>query len=136
MKEHPIQIGDVLVVTLPQHFPLGHEQEGIRPAIVVGLPHRLGKPRYPMLLIVPLTTQSERWTKKEWGLYPTLEAETGGLTKPSVVLLDHLRAIDQNRIKQYIGNINLEDFAEIQERVLLMFKLPPPYGDYLVKSEG
>lgn len=57
----------------------------------------------------------------------------GGLTKPSVMLLDHLRAIDQNRIKRYIGKVNLEGYADIQERVLVMFKLPPPYGDYLVK---
>ncbi len=47
MKEHPIKIGDVLLVALPRHFPLGHEQEGMRPSIVVGLPRRLGKPRYP-----------------------------------------------------------------------------------------
>lgn len=133
MKERPIQIGDVILVAFPRHLPFGREQHGLRPAIVVGLPQRLGKPRYPMLIIVPLTTKGGQWAKKEWGLYPTLEAGMGGLTKPSVMLLDHLRAIDQNRIKRYIGKVNLEGYADIQERVLLMFKLPPPYGDYLVK---
>ncbi len=134
MKERPVQIGDVLLVALPSNTPSGREQEGTRPAIVVGLPQRLGTPRYPMLFIVPLSTKIEKWTEKEWGIYPILQEGSGGLTKRSVVLLDHLRAVDQNRIEAYIGSVDLKDFAEIQERVLLMFKLPPPYGDYLVKK--
>ena len=48
MKERLV---DVLLIALPQNLPPGHEQQGPRPAIVVGLPHQLGKPRYPMLLV-------------------------------------------------------------------------------------
>ena len=42
-KRRPLQLGDVITVDLPGHIPGGHEQTGIRPAIVVGLPTLLGK---------------------------------------------------------------------------------------------
>ena len=29
-----VSFGDILLVTLPTHAPRGHEQEGLRPAIV------------------------------------------------------------------------------------------------------
>ena len=122
MKERPVQIGDVLLVSLPQSVPSGHEQEGIRPAIVVGLPHKVGRPRYPILLLIPMTTQIGRWAKENPFLYPRLEDGTGGLTKPSVVLLDQLRGIDQSRIGRYIGTLSNKEFAPIRKALLLLFK--------------
>jgi mRNA interferase MazF len=38
--------GDVVMVAFPRHNPRGHEQEGMRPAIVVGVPH--GPMRFPL----------------------------------------------------------------------------------------
>ena len=40
--------GDVIIVTLPAHTPKGHEQQGTRPAVVVGIPLR--EIRYPMFI--------------------------------------------------------------------------------------
>lgn len=48
--------GDVLLIALPSHDPKGHEQEGLRPAIVVGIPR--GPVRYPVVIVVPLTSKS------------------------------------------------------------------------------
>ncbi len=96
MKGRPVQVGDVLLVALPEHAPRGHEQHGVRPAIVVGLPDKLGKPRFPMLIMTPLTTQTGKWVKDSPRLYPTLPPGSGGISQSSVVLLDHLRAIDQD----------------------------------------
>ena len=53
---------DVLLVQLSKRDPKGHEQEGTRPVIVVGLPDALGKSRFPLLIVVPLTTQIEKWS--------------------------------------------------------------------------
>jgi mRNA-degrading endonuclease toxin of MazEF toxin-antitoxin module len=46
--------GDIVLIALPSHDPSGHEQEGVRPAIVVGVPQ--GLVRYPVVVAVPLTT--------------------------------------------------------------------------------
>ncbi|BBD67245.1 hypothetical protein NIES4072_54620 [Nostoc commune NIES-4072] len=48
-----LECGDVVIVNLPTSTPRGREQQGTRPAIVVGIPWR--EVRYPMLMIAPLT---------------------------------------------------------------------------------
>ena len=40
--------GVVFVADFPEHDPSGHEQEGPRPAILVGLPTNAGRPRFPV----------------------------------------------------------------------------------------
>jgi mRNA interferase MazF len=58
---HP---GDVLTIRFPQKNPQGHEQEGYRPAIVVGLPSQAGTPRFDLVMVVPLTTdRGQPWAK-------------------------------------------------------------------------
>ena len=122
MRLRPIRTGDVILVTFPHSVPYGHEQEGKRPAIVVGLPQRLGTPRFPMFLVVPLTTYIGEWTTKNPELYPLIRAGVAGLSRDSVALLDQLRGIDQSRIDRYIGNLNRDDLFSMQQLILLMFK--------------
>jgi len=120
MRIRPIKIGDILLVELPQHRPPGHEQQGLRPAIVVGLPNKLGVPRYPTVLVVPLTTQIGNWATKSLDLYPQVPAGTAGLARQSVVLLDHLRAIDLRRIRGFIGSLKAQVFNPIRKNLLRM----------------
>ena len=42
-----IAIGDLVLVALPVHNPLGREQQGTRPGVVVGVPS--GEIRYPTI---------------------------------------------------------------------------------------
>ena len=56
MTEQILQIGDVITAKLPSQNPSGREQEGYRPAIVVGLPSRLGRLHFPLVFVVPMTT--------------------------------------------------------------------------------
>jgi len=51
-----LQPGDVVIALFPEHVPAGHEQRGVRPAIVLGFPEKLGQPRFPVVLVAPLTT--------------------------------------------------------------------------------
>lgn len=101
--DETLAIGDVALVALPSSQPRGREQEGQRPAIVVGIPQ--GRVRFPMLLIAPLTSQEGEWVQNNRVLYPTLEAGAGGLTRRSVVLLDQIRAIDARRLVAYLGSL-------------------------------
>ncbi|MNS11024.1 hypothetical protein D3C72_425550 [compost metagenome] len=50
-----LNLGDVLTTDLPGHVPHGREQEGFRPAVVVGLPTLAGPTRFPMVLVAPVT---------------------------------------------------------------------------------
>jgi mRNA interferase MazF len=49
-------IGDVVLAKFPEQDPQGREQQGLRPAVVVALPEQIGTPRFPLIVVVPLTT--------------------------------------------------------------------------------
>ena len=109
--------GQILFVSLPKRRPLGHEQGGMRPCILISDPSAVHQLRYPMLVIAPLTTR----TFPNFPLYPCLETGIGGLPEVSTVLLDQLTAIDTNRVQGYIGTLTEQEFAPIQKGLSLMF---------------
>ncbi len=121
MANRPLQIGDVLLLALPDQKPQGHEQEGKRPVVVVGLPSRVGAVRYPLLIIAPLTTITGKWVKDNPTLYPTLKAPIGGITRDCVLMLDQLRAVDPSRISFYIGHIGEQECTPLLKGLEPMF---------------
>jgi mRNA interferase MazF len=116
-----VSFGDILLILLPTHAPPGHEQEGVRPAIVVGLPERAGQPRFSTLLVIPLTTQEGTWSKKAPRLYPRLRGGAGGLPRPSIALLDQVRSIDARRVSSYLGSLTGKEFQPIKEGLKRIF---------------
>jgi len=121
----PVSFGDILLIALPTHAPRGHEQEGVRPAVVVGLPEQAGAPRFPAVLVIPLTTQEGTWSRKAPGLYPRLRAGAGGLPHPSVALLDQVRSIDVRRVSSYLGSLAGEEFQPIRDGLKQIFGFTP-----------
>jgi mRNA interferase MazF len=117
----PVTFGDILLIMLPTHAPAGHEQEGVRPAVVVGLPERAGQPRFSTLLVIPLTTQEGTWSKKAPRLYPRLRGGAGGLPRPSIALLDQVRSIDARRVSSYLGSLTGKEFQSINEGLKRIF---------------
>ena len=78
--------GDLLWVAFGTR---GHEQQGERPALVVGAPHRLGRMRFALILAAPLTSYvSQAWASASPSLYPLIPQSA--LTRPSIVLLDQV----------------------------------------------
>ena len=116
-----VSFGDILLIMLPTHAPPGHEQEGVRPAVVVGLPERAGQPRFSTLLVIPLTTQEGTWSRKAPQLYPRLRAGAGGLPRPSIALLDQVRSIDARRVSSYLGSLTGKEFLTISEGLKKIF---------------
>jgi mRNA interferase MazF len=101
-----VAVGWILRVNLEKRVPSGHEQEGVRPVVVVGVPAKIGKPRYPMLIIVPLTTdKNARWSEGSPFLYPKIPAGSGGFQNDSLVLLDQIRAVDVSRVVGKAGEL-------------------------------
>lgn len=88
----------------------------MRPAVVVGLPEVLGEPRYPLMMLAPLTTDhGQAWALRSPALYPRLSGGTGGLRVDSFVLLDQLRALDEARMAGYLGALPNEAYEPIRE---------------------
>ncbi|MBC7336608.1 MAG: type II toxin-antitoxin system PemK/MazF family toxin [Clostridia bacterium] len=104
------------MIALPSHDPRGHEQEGVRPAVVVSVPQ--GYVRYPVVIVVPLTTRSGDWARRDPSLYLPLPAGAGGLPRPSVALVDQVRAVDVKRVRGYLGTLGEMDFKLIKNSLL------------------
>jgi mRNA interferase MazF len=116
MTERVLQVGDVVTVKFPSQVPRGREQEGFRPAIVVGLPSRLGKLRFPLIFVVPMTTdRGQDWVKNSPNLYVRFAAGVAGLKSPSIALLDQVRAVDVSRVVAYRGSLSSQQYGEIAE---------------------
>lgn len=123
-RPRPLRAGEILAVTLPRLVPPGREQQGLRPAVVVAIPDR---PRYPMLVIVPLTSNVGSWADGN-PLYPILEAGAGGLRSRSTLLTDHVRGLDERREFVRIGALSAEEYAPVREAMARLFDLEIP-GD-------
>ncbi|SEJ70331.1 mRNA interferase MazF [Deinococcus reticulitermitis] len=118
-----VRIGDVLKIQFPAARPPGHEQVGTRPAVVVGIPDRLGSPRFPGLIVVPLTTSAGDYVADAPALYPMFPAGTGGLTADSVALTDQVRAVSVSRILSRLGTLTPGEYAPVQEALRGMLEL-------------
>jgi mRNA interferase MazF len=114
MTNRSLQFGDVVTIRFPQQNPQGHEQEGYRPAIVVGVPNRLGVPRFELIIVIPLTTdKGQAWAIASPDLYPRFTAGIGGLSSPSIALLDQIRVLDISRIAAYRGSLTPDEYEPI-----------------------
>jgi len=90
-----IRKGDICFVNLTGAF--GHEQSGVRPAVVLALT------KTSIAIVIPLTTNFDAL---RFAHTLTIEAtKQNGLTKDSAALLFHIRAIDSKRIEQKCGHV-------------------------------
>lgn len=114
MTSRLLSFGDIVTVQLPEQNPQGHEQQGRRPAIVVGFPELLGVPRFQLIVVIPMTTdRGQTWTIASPDLYPRFPAGVAGLRSPSIALIDQVRALDVDRIIGYRGSLTVEQYAPI-----------------------
>lgn len=91
----------------------GSEQAGRRPVLVIS--RDAINRASPVVVVVPLTTHRGQ------SLYPSevlVKAPEGGLTKDSVILGLHLRAVAKERLGRRIGRVDAETMRKIESAVL------------------
>jgi mRNA interferase MazF len=116
------EIGDVVTVRLPLHRPEGHEQEGYRPAIVVGVPELAGEPRFGVLIVAPLTSDRDQdWARGNRLLYPRITEGTANLRVSSICPLDQIRSLARRRVVRRRGRLSSEEFSPVLRGLLALF---------------
>lgn len=94
----------------------GSEQGGLRPILIVQ--NDVGNRHAPTTIIAPLTS---RLTKKP---LPThVEFTTTYLKDTSVALLEQIRTIDKNRLKQRMGWVSAEVMTEVDRALKISLGL-------------
>lgn len=112
MFKPKFNIRDVVWATLPTRDPHGHEQEGSRPVVIVGIPSKIQDIPYDVIQIVPVTKTSLTGV-----LFPTLRAGSGGLPLKSTALVYQLMVLDISRVTGRLGKLTADQYAPILEGV-------------------
>ena len=89
---------------------VGSEQGGVRPVLVVQ--NDVGNRYSPTIIVAAGTSQTG---KSKLPTHVELAATQGGLSKNSVVLLEQLRTIDKQRLKERIGTLSEAQIPSVDE---------------------
>ena len=87
---------------------VGSEQGGVRPVLVVQ--NDVGNKYSPTIIVSAVTSQT---SKAKLPTHVELAATQGGLSKNSVVLLEQLRTIDKQRLKERIGALSDSQLPDV-----------------------
>lgn len=103
-----IKRGDIFFADLSP--VVGSEQGGVRPVVVVQ--NDIGNKYSPTIIIAAITSQLH---KAKLPTHIGITAETFGLPKNSVILLEQLRTIDKKRLREKIGVFDNKTMMKIDE---------------------
>ena len=93
---------------------VGSEQGGIRPVLVVQ--NDVGNKYSPTVIAAAITSQLN---KAKLPTHINLPAEQYGLPQNSVVLLDQIRTIDKQRLKEKIGELPKGVMSRVNEALMI-----------------
>lgn len=97
---------------------VGSEQGGVRPVLVIQ--NDIGNKYSPTIIAAAVTSQIN---KAKMPTHIEINAESYGLSKDSVVLLEQIRTIDKRRLKERIGHIDEGLMEKVNEAIAVSFGL-------------
>lgn len=111
-----IKRGDIYYADLSP--VIGSEQGGVRPVLIVQ--NNVGNKFSPTVIAAAITSQQ---SKANLPTHIPLHANTSGLAKDSVVLLEQVRTIDKKRLKEKMGSIDDDSMSAINNAISISFGL-------------
>lgn len=97
---------------------VGSEQGGVRPVLIVQ--NDVGNKYSPTVIAAAITSQRE---KAKLPTHIEVQAESCGLSKNSVVLLEQIRTIDKKRLKEHMGTLDDNSMNKINRALSISFGL-------------
>lgn len=97
---------------------IGSEQGGMRPVLIVQ--NDVGNKYSPTVIAAAITSQHE---KSNLPTHINLSAERCGLAKDSIVLLEQVRTIDKQRLKEKMGSIDTAAMSRVDKALSVSFGL-------------
>ncbi|MEG0771461.1 MAG: type II toxin-antitoxin system PemK/MazF family toxin [Clostridia bacterium] len=97
---------------------VGSEQGGLRPVIIIQ--NNVGNKFSPTVIAAAITSQIN---KAKLPTHIELSAEKYGLIKNSVILLEQIRTIDKQRLKEKIGLLDAKSMKAVDEALFVSFGL-------------
>ena len=97
---------------------VGSEQGGMRPVLIVQ--NDVGNKFSPTVIAAAITSQR---FKTNLPTHIQVNADECGLAKDSIVLLEQVRTIDKQRLKERMGNLDEKDMSRIDKALYVSFGL-------------
>lgn len=97
---------------------VGSEQGGIRPVLIVQ--NNVGNRHSPTVIAAAITSQRE---KTRLPTHIEINSADCGLSKDSVVLLEQIRTIDKQRLKERMGVLDATSMDKINTALQVSFGL-------------
>lgn len=119
MKELELKTYDIIIVDLGVDN-IGSEQAGIRPAVVIQ--NNIGNYYSPTTIVLPLTTRIKKLNQPTHVLLK--KKDINFLKQDSVVLGEHIRTVDKQRILSCMGTITNK---KIKKQILKAFRSIPEF---------
>ena len=98
----------------------GSEQAGHRPALVVGADAGNRNERYPLTIVVAVST-----TRRDILTHVVLEPDVeNGLQERSSAKCEQVMTVSKDRLQERIGQVNDEDLAKVEAALKRALSLP------------
>lgn len=97
---------------------VGSEQGGVRPVLIVQ--NDVGNKFSPTVIAAAITSQRD---KNNLPTHIEVNAQSCGLEKDSIVLLEQVRTIDKRRLKEKMGSLDTSDMGKVNQALSVSFGL-------------
>ena len=111
-----VKRGDIFYADLSP--VIGSEQGGIRPVLVVQ--NDVGNKYSPTVIAAAITSKIN---KAKLPTQIEIDAKEYGLSRDSVILLEQVRTIDKQRLREKIGRLNEMEMDKVNEAISISFGL-------------
>lgn len=114
--ERTIRRGDIYYAEL--NPVVGSEQGGTRPVLIIS--NNIGNRHSPTVIIAAITSRVQAKAK-----LPTHTAvkDYKGLDKDSIILLEQIRTIDKQRLKQHVGTMPTDIMARVDKALAISLSM-------------
>ena len=97
---------------------VGSEQGGMRPVLIVQ--NDTGNKHSPTVIAAAITSQTG---KARLPTHIELTADSVGLTRDSVILLEQIRTIDKSRLREKMGRLDENTMTRVDNAIAVSFGL-------------
>ena len=97
---------------------IGSEQGGIRPVLIVQ--NDIGNKYSPTVIAAAITSKK---FKTQLPTHISVQADECGLAKDSIVLLEQVRTLDKQRLRERMGSLDEFEMSKINQALQVSFGL-------------
>ena len=102
---------------------VGSEQGGVRPVLIVQ--NDVGNRFSPTVIAAAITSQKD---KTKLPTHIRLQAEGSGLARDSIVLLEQIRTLDKQRLRERMGRLDDHSMNRVDRALQVSFGLATTPG--------